>query len=140
MAKRVQALQSIMNALRKLAATRNCAIVVLSQCATKMHSERGATLTAAVNATVWEQGISTRLVLFRDWIWQGNRLASVFLAGLQKVDGKACQEAVEGVVAFKVEPVRRHHLSGGSFTHITPERSRDGALRPDSVNRDDDTA
>lgn len=104
LAKRVQALQSIMNALRKLAATRNCAIVILSQCATKVNSERGATLIAAVNATVWEQGISTRLVLFRDWIWQGNRLASLLLAGLQKADGRASQEAVESVVAFKVEP------------------------------------
>ncbi|WAO85318.1 RECA-2 domain-containing protein [Fusarium falciforme] len=101
--KRLQALQSIMNALHKLAATRNCAVVILSQCATKMHSERGATLTAAVNATVWEQGVSTRLVVFRDWVWQEGKLASVFLAGLQKVDGKASQETVENVVAFKVE-------------------------------------
>ncbi|KAJ4313883.1 hypothetical protein N0V84_009185 [Fusarium piperis] len=101
--KRRQALQSIMNALHKLAATRNCAVVILSQCATKMHSERGATLTAAVNATVWEQGVSTRLVVFRDWVWQESKLASVFLAGLQKVDGKASQETVENVVAFKVE-------------------------------------
>ncbi|KAF7543610.1 hypothetical protein G7Z17_g10609 [Cylindrodendrum hubeiense] len=69
-----------------------------------MHSERGATLTAAINATVWEQGVSTRLVLFRDWIWQANKLASVFLAGLQKLDGKATHEAVESIVAFKVEP------------------------------------
>lgn len=103
--KRLQALQSIMNALHKLAATRNCAVVILSQCATKMHSERGATLTAAVNATVWEQGVSTRLVVFRDWVWQEGKLASVFLAGLQKVDGKASQETVENVVAFKVELV-----------------------------------
>lgn len=84
--------------------------MILSQCATKVHSERGATLTAAVNATVWEQGVSTRLVLFRDWIWQGNKLASVFLAGLQKLDGKATHEAVESIVAFKVEPVCRHDL------------------------------
>ncbi|KAF5540274.1 DNA repair rhp55 [Fusarium mexicanum] len=102
-AKRTQALLSIVNALHKLAATRNCAVVVLSQCATKMHSERGATLTAAVNASVWEQGISTRLVMFRDWAWQENNLTSVFLAGLQKLDGKACPEVVENVVAFKVE-------------------------------------
>ncbi|KAF5540977.1 DNA repair rhp55 [Fusarium napiforme] len=69
----------------------------------KSNKERGATLTAAVNASVWEQGISTRLVMFRDWAWQENNLTSVFLAGLQKLDGKACQEVVENVVAFKVE-------------------------------------
>lgn len=70
-----------------------------------MHSERGATLTAAINANVWEQGVSTRLVTFRDWVWQESSLTSVFLAGLQKVDGRACQEAVENIVAFKVELV-----------------------------------
>ncbi|CAM1511529.1 Fc.00g090420.m01.CDS01 [Cosmosporella sp. VM-42] len=102
-AKRLQALQSIMAALQKLAATRNCAVVILSQCATKIQSERGATLTPSVNATVWEQGVSTRLVLFRDWVWRGNKLASVLLAGLQKVDGKPTQDSVENVVAFKVE-------------------------------------
>ncbi|KAF4972636.1 hypothetical protein FSARC_784 [Fusarium sarcochroum] len=85
------------------AISRNNKVVILSQCATKMHSERGATLTAAVNATVWEQGVSTRLVMFRDWVWQDNNLTSVFLAGLQKVDGRVCQEAVENIVAFKVE-------------------------------------
>lgn len=106
----MQALQSIMNALQKLAATRNCAVVMLSQCATKMHSERGATLIPAVNATVWDQGVSSRLVLFRDWIWQGNKPVSVFLAGLQKLDGKATDEAVESIVAFKVELVCRHDL------------------------------
>ncbi|KPM35607.1 hypothetical protein AK830_g10965 [Neonectria ditissima] len=102
-AKRVQALQSIMAALQKLAATRNCAVVMLSQCATKMQSERGAILIPAVNATVWDQGVSSRLVLFRDWIWHGNKPASVFLAALQKLDGKSTDEAVEGIVAFKVE-------------------------------------
>jgi hypothetical protein len=70
-----------------------------------MHSERGATLTAAINANVWEQGVSTRLVTFRDWVWQGNSLTSVFLVGLQKVDGRVCQEAVENIVAFRVESV-----------------------------------
>lgn len=101
--KRMHALQTIISAFHKLAATRNCAVVMLSQCATKMHSERGPMLVAAVNATVWEQGVSTRLVLFRDWVWQGTELMSVFLAGLQKVDGKSTHEAVERIVAFKVE-------------------------------------
>lgn len=71
-----------------------------------MHSERGATLTPAINATVWEQGVSTRLVLFQDWIWQGKKLASVLVAGLQKIDGKITPDAVENVVAFRVESVR----------------------------------
>lgn len=94
-----------MSALQKLAAIRNCAVVVLSQCATKMQAEQGPTLIPAVNATVWEQGVSSRLVLFRDWTWQSNKPASVFMAGLQKLDGKATNEAVEQVSAFKVDQV-----------------------------------
>lgn len=76
-----------------------------------MHSERGAMLVAAVNATVWEQGVSTRLVLFRDWVWQGIKLIGVFLAGLQKVDAQLTHEAVERIVAFKVGQVCRVFFS-----------------------------
>lgn len=106
-AKRRQALQSIIKALQTLASTRNCAVVILSQCATKMQSERGATLTPAINANLWEQGVSTRLTLFRDWTWRNNKSATVFLAGLQKLDGKATQDVVENVSAFKIDAVSR---------------------------------
>ncbi|PHH87465.1 hypothetical protein CDD83_8842 [Cordyceps sp. RAO-2017] len=103
-AKRSQGLHFVMDALQKLAATRNCAVLVLTQCATRMQSEVGATLVAAVNASVWEQGVTTRLVLFRDWAWTGTESGSVFVAGLQKVDGKRTNGVVEGVSAFSVEP------------------------------------
>ncbi|EQL01628.1 DNA recombination/repair protein RecA/RadB, ATP-binding domain protein [Ophiocordyceps sinensis CO18] len=103
-AKRVQGLQFVINALQKLAATRNCAVMILSQCATRMHSEQGATLVPAVNASVWEQGVATRLVLFRDWAWQGKQLASGFMVALQKLDGKATNDVVARMAAFDVEP------------------------------------
>lgn len=102
--KRLQGLQFIITTLQKLAATKNCAVVLLSQCATKMRSEQKPTLIPSINTTVWEQGVSTRLVLFRDWAWNGNKSSSVFLAGLQKIDGRVVQDAVEHVSAFKVEP------------------------------------
>lgn len=104
--KRLQGLQFIITTLQKLAATKNCAVVLLSQCATKMRSEQKPTLIPSINTTVWEQGVSTRLVLFRDWAWNGNKSSSVFLAGLQKIDGRVVQDAVEHVSAFKIEPVR----------------------------------
>jgi hypothetical protein len=107
--KRLQGLQFIINTLQKLAATKHCAVVLLSQCATKMKSEQRATLIPSINTTVWEQGVSTRLVLFRDWVWNANKSSSVFLAGLQKVDGRAVQDAVEHVSAFKVESVGYIH-------------------------------
>ncbi|OTA06566.1 rad55 [Trichoderma parareesei] len=98
-----QAKGFIMTTLQKLAATKDCAVVLLSQCATKMRSEQRATLIPSINTTVWEQGVSTRLVLFRDWAWHGNKSSSVFLAGVQKIDGRAVQDAVDHVSAFKVE-------------------------------------
>lgn len=101
--KRMQALQTIISLLNKLAATRNCAVVILSQCATKMQSEHGATLVPALNATVWEQGISTRIVLFRNWSWEGRTPHSVFLAGVQIVDGHTVMDMVDNASAFTVE-------------------------------------
>lgn len=70
-----------------------------------MQPEGGPTLTPAVNANLWEQGVSTRLVLFRDWTWQGTKSTSVFLAGLQKLDGKTTPGELDQVSAFKIGPV-----------------------------------
>ncbi|PHH69169.1 hypothetical protein CDD82_7950 [Ophiocordyceps australis] len=98
--KRLQGLQFLMNALQKVAATTNSAVVVLSQCATRMQSDQGATLAAAVNATVWEQAVSTRLVVFRDWAWRGK---GVFVAAVQKLDGKA-NATNQAVCTFGVQP------------------------------------
>ncbi|KAG8425222.1 hypothetical protein J3458_001950 [Metarhizium acridum] len=100
--KRLQGLQFIINALQKVAATKNCAVVVSSQCATRMQSEHGATLVPAVNASVWEQGISTRVVMFRDWAWKNGTLVSIFVAGLQKLDGKSGHDAIERVAALNI--------------------------------------
>ncbi|KXH37574.1 hypothetical protein CSAL01_07485, partial [Colletotrichum salicis] len=102
-AKRLQALQYITSALQKLAATRDCAVVVLSQCATKMQLERSATLIPSINAGVWEQGMSTRVVLFRDWVWKEERPWSVCFAGVQKLDGKAGPDMMQNAAAFRVE-------------------------------------
>ncbi|EQB49912.1 hypothetical protein CGLO_10706 [Colletotrichum gloeosporioides Cg-14] len=102
-AKRLQALQYIVGALQKLAATRNCAVVVLSQCATKMQSERSPTLIPSINAGVWEQGVSTRVVLFKDWVWKDSSPSSVSFAGVQKLDGKAEPDTMQSAAAFRVE-------------------------------------
>lgn len=94
-----------MGALQKLAATRDVAIVILSQCATKMQAERGATLIPAVNATVWDQGISTRLVLFRDWAPDAAESRALHFVGVQKRNGKSSNGVVEGIFAFRIETV-----------------------------------
>lgn len=91
-----------MKHLQTLASTKNCAVVLLSHCATKMQSERGATLTPAINANLWEQGVSTRLVLYRDWDWVKGRARSLYLAGVQKLDGRSTNDAIELVSGFVI--------------------------------------
>lgn len=87
-------------------------MVVLSQCATKMQSERSPTLIPSINAGVWEQGVSTRVVLFRDWVWKDGSPSSVSFAGVQKLDGKAEPDTMQSAAAFRVEAVSHfcwHH-------------------------------
>jgi hypothetical protein len=67
---------------------RDFAVAILTQCATKMQAEHGATLIPALNASVWEQGISTRIVLFRDWVWHNDSLLGTRFAGVIKSNGK----------------------------------------------------
>jgi hypothetical protein len=98
-------LQYIVSSLQKLAAMRDLAVVVLTQCATKMQAERGATLIPAINASIWDQGISTRLVLFRDWLLDGIETHGLHFAGIQKLNGKAVPTTVNSACAFTVEEV-----------------------------------
>ena len=73
-----------------------------------MQSEHGASLVPAVTATVWEQGISTRIALFRNWSWDERKPHSVFLAGVQKLDGRVMLDVVDSASAFTVESVSAH--------------------------------
>lgn len=70
-----------------------------------MQAERGATLVPAINATAWDQGITTRLVLFRDWLSRdGDATISAHLAGIQKLNGKAHLGGLGHICAFEVQP------------------------------------
>ncbi|KAI0392119.1 P-loop containing nucleoside triphosphate hydrolase protein [Xylariaceae sp. FL0594] len=100
--RRIQILQSLISTLQKLSATRDLVLLVLSQCATKMQLKGGATLTPAINAAVWEQGIATRLVLFRDWLMADNELRDVHLVGVQKCNGKVSSDGMGPVFPFRI--------------------------------------
>ncbi|KAI2782484.1 P-loop containing nucleoside triphosphate hydrolase protein [Daldinia loculata] len=102
-ARRLQVLQFLISALQKLSATRDICIVILSQCATRMQFEHGATLIPAINAGTWEQGIATRLVLFRDWIIENNTVHDVHFVGIQKLNGKMTPGGLSQVFAFHVQ-------------------------------------
>ncbi|KAF3767635.1 hypothetical protein M406DRAFT_41369 [Cryphonectria parasitica EP155] len=101
--RRIHLLQYIVDALQKLAATHNAAVVVLTQCATRMQAERAATLIPAVVSTIWEGEIETRVALFRDWSWHDGRVSGVRLATVQKVNNKVTPDALEKVYAFEIE-------------------------------------
>ncbi|PQE27817.1 hypothetical protein CJF32_00010134 [Rutstroemia sp. NJR-2017a WRK4] len=62
-------LQYLITSLQKLAETRNIAILIFSQCVTKMRSGLAAALVPAVANPAWETGLWCRVVLFRDWGW-----------------------------------------------------------------------
>ena len=112
--KRLQVLQYVVSALQKLAATRDAAVVILTQCATRMQAEKGATLIPAINASVWEQGIATRVALLRDWMWNDGHPYGARLAAVQKVNGKTAADGLDRVFAFSIDSVGR----------VTPCRAR----------------
>ncbi|KAI1828466.1 P-loop containing nucleoside triphosphate hydrolase protein [Xylaria intraflava] len=101
-ARRLQVLQSLISALQKLSATRNLVIVILSQCATRMQQERGATMIPAINTSAWEQGVDIRLVLFQDWSVVDTGLRNVRLIGVQKSNGQASPDGVGMVTPFEI--------------------------------------
>lgn len=70
-----------------------------------MQAERGATLVPAINASVWEQGISTRLVLYRNLAFSDAKLQGLRLVGVQKLNGKASEAPVDTICAFDIEEV-----------------------------------
>jgi hypothetical protein len=106
-------LQYIVSSLQKLAATRDLAVVILTQSATKMQAERGATLIPAINASVWEQAMSTKLVLFRDWLRDASETRGLHFVAIQKMNGKGVDALIDGAYAFRVDDVsvRCHALS-----------------------------
>jgi hypothetical protein len=102
-------LQHVVNLLQKLAATRNLAVVILSQCVTKMRPGAGAVLVPAVTTTAWEQGLGCRVVLFRDWGWdgeEGSLITDVRLVEVLKAEGIAVADGRRRFVGFSIDDVR----------------------------------
>ncbi|ERT02600.1 hypothetical protein HMPREF1624_00901 [Sporothrix schenckii ATCC 58251] len=118
--KRAQVLQCVAAALERLAETRNIAVVVLTQCASRVQTERGAALAPALNGVAWDRGITTRLVLFRDWAWKDNRPVGGRFAGVQKLNGYESDTGIDSIVAFDVTEVG---LIEEHYTAVPPRSS-----------------
>lgn len=99
----------------RLAATSNIAVLLTNQTNTRIRSETGAMLHPAVSGTAWDSGIGTRVVLFRDWMFQTNNASSsqgetvpgVRFAGVVKAKSVS-YDGVGKLVAFRIEKVRKY--------------------------------
>lgn len=100
--------------ISRLAATRNIAILLTSQMTTRVRSETGALLHPAISGTAWDTSISTRIMIFRDWVFQatdatssqGEYVSGVRLVGVVKAKG-VNYEGVGKLVTFTIEKASR---------------------------------
>lgn len=101
-------LQYLINALQKLATTRNIAVIILNQCVTKMRPGLGAALIPSISVTAWEQGLACRVALFRDWGWdddEGKKVNGVRFAQVIKAEGVSLSEGRGRFAAFVIGEV-----------------------------------
>jgi hypothetical protein len=83
-------------------------VVILTESSTRSDLEHDTALTPAVMGSAWEQGISTRLLLFRDWV-DGLESRALHFAAVKKLNGKTDSESVDHVSAFEMTQVGLHH-------------------------------
>lgn len=106
----------LMTKLARLATINNIAILLTSQTITRVRSGQGALLLPAISGSEWDNGVSTQLVLFRDWAPKlGTQVAEdeaekwhrLRYAGVIKVKGVAMEEngRFDTVVPFSIEHV-----------------------------------
>ncbi|KAF2433513.1 P-loop containing nucleoside triphosphate hydrolase protein [Tothia fuscella] len=121
----------LMSKLGRLAAVSNTAILVTNQTITKIRYGASAQLLPAISGAEWDNGISSQLVLFRDWVprrstqviaddaekWKGLRYA-----GVLKIKGVAAEEdgQFKIVVPFSIEEEGLVELSSSSTNLAVP--------------------
>lgn len=109
-------MNELISTLTRVAAVHDLALLITSQTITRIRAGSRALLVPAISGAEWENGISTRLVLFRDWVpgqrksnkKDGARLQKTRFAGVLKVHGAVLADdgGVGRVVPFAVEQVR----------------------------------
>jgi hypothetical protein len=113
-------LNDLSSALRKTAALHNTSVLLTCQTITRMRRGGRALLLPAMSGGDWDSGISTRLVLFRDWLpaegpWSkedDDRVRRARFIGVVKANGMnlADEGGVGRVVPFTIE----------TASHISP--------------------
>lgn len=124
--RRFAILGQLVNALSRVASVHNLAVLVTSHTVTRVRPNQGAMLLPALTGSEWNAGLSTQLILFRDWpprdksrkpeereLW-----ARLRYIGLIKINGRLCVE--EGQFETVV-PIAIGH-SGLQELRMPPER------------------
>jgi hypothetical protein len=115
-ARRYAVISDMIATFTRFAALHDIALVITCQTITRIRGASRALLVPAIAGIEWENGISTRLLLFRDWVPQqakaqdkveADRLQKTRFAGLVKVNGVALTDegGVGNVVPFAIERV-----------------------------------
>ncbi|KAF2261491.1 P-loop containing nucleoside triphosphate hydrolase protein [Lojkania enalia] len=106
-------MNELISALARVAAMHDIALLLTCQPITRFRAASTAFLVPAISSAEWESGVSTRLVLFRDWVpgqgkWNDadtDRLRNARFVGVIKANGVTLVEegAVGNVVPFVIE-------------------------------------
>ncbi|KAF2787981.1 P-loop containing nucleoside triphosphate hydrolase protein [Melanomma pulvis-pyrius CBS 109.77] len=106
-------MNELISTLARVAAMHDIALLLTSQSITRIRGSSRAVLVPAISGAEWENGISTRLVLFRDWVpgqgkWSdadADRLRKARFIGVVKANGVSLAEegGVGNVVPFALE-------------------------------------
>ena len=114
--RRYAVINDLIATFTKFAALHDLALVVTCQTITRIRGASRALLVPAITGTEWEDAVSTRLLLFRDWLPQqakaqdkveADRLRKTRFAGLVKLNGVALADegGVGNVAPFAIESV-----------------------------------
>ena len=102
----------LISKLGKLAATRHLTVLLTSQTTTRVRADTGAVLHPSISGNFWDGGISSRIVLYRDWPTlqdvdvssQTKRVHGRRFAGVLKASGIS-YSGLGKVVPFTIETV-----------------------------------
>ncbi|KAF1995433.1 P-loop containing nucleoside triphosphate hydrolase protein [Amniculicola lignicola CBS 123094] len=106
-------MNELISTLARVAALHDIALLLTCQTITRIRGGSRALLVPAISGAEWENGVSTRLVLFRDWIpaqgkstdTDADRLQKARFVGVVKANGVTLAEerSVGNVVPFAID-------------------------------------
>ena len=108
--RRTAVMDTLVCTLEKFAAARDLAVLLISQTTTRVREEERAMLHPSISASVWDRAICSRIVFFRDWIYDSSQKrfeAGSRAAGVIKSNGRSF-EGTGRVCVFKILSVSCH--------------------------------